>query len=158
MQIISGFQSYFYQAKSIPGIALPTGTDFFRWVCCSCLIASFSLDLQADYKDHITCAVYHRMLIGNLKSRGLDELTYAESEKMKTQIDLANLAGDTNFESFSQNQFKQDWATILESMTVQINHNYGNVYLLKARYQTRCKALQETISSPETLKRRTTFE
>jgi len=148
MQIISGFQSYFYQTKSLPGIALLARTDFFRWVCCGCLIASFSIDLQADYKDHITCAVYHRMLIGNLKSRGLDELTYAESEKMKTQIDMANLAGDAYFESFSQNQFNKDWASILDHMTVQINHNYGNVYLLKARYQTRCKALQQPNNPP----------
>lgn len=146
--MIRGFQSYFYRAKSLHGIALLARTLYFRWVCCFCLIASFSLDLHADYKDHITCAVYHRMLIGGLKSRGLDELTYAESEKMNTQIDLANLAGDTTFESFSQNQFNQDWATILKTMTDQINNSYRNIYILKARYQTRCKALQETISSP----------
>jgi hypothetical protein len=147
MQTINGSENHFYWVTPSPETALRASKDYFRWICWICAMASFSVDVQAEYNDHITCAVYHRMLIGNLKSRGLDELTYAETEKMNTQIDLANLAGDTQFESFSRSQFNQDWAAIIERMTDQINSNYGNVYLLKARYQTRCKALQQTNST-----------
>ena len=81
------------------------------------------------------------MLIGALKSKGMDQLTLADREQMQVQIELAKLAGNAESEAFSEAQFKEDWAERLNVMTEQINSNYQNLYSLKARYKDQCKEL-----------------
>lgn len=121
--------------------SLQTGTNYLLRICSLYLIAGFASSAQPDYNDHLNCAVYHRMLIGALKSKGLDELTLADREKMQAQIELAKRAGKAESDTFSQAQFNEDWAETLNVMSTQINSNYQNLYVLKARYQNHCKAL-----------------
>ncbi len=116
--------------------------DFFRRTCSLYLIAALASAAQSNYNNHLTCAVYHRMLIGALNSKGLDELTVSEREKMQDQIELANRAGVSESAAFNQSQFNEDWAEKFSLMTAQINSNYQNLYRLKNRYQNSCKELQ----------------
>ena len=116
-------------------------TKCFLRICSIYLITGFVLAAQPGYNDHLTCAVYHRMLIGALNSKGLEQLTLSDKEQMQDQIELAKLAGNNEFEAYTQTQFNEDWAEKLSVMTKQINSNYQNLYLLKARYRDHCKEL-----------------
>ena len=120
---------------------IQTGTNYLLRICSFYLLVGFASAAQPTYNNHLTCAVYHRMLIGALKSKGMDQLTLADREQMQVQIELAKLAGNAESEAFSEAQFKEDWAERLNVMTEQINSNYQNLYSLKARYKDQCKEL-----------------
>ena len=122
-------------------LLLRSGMNYLLRIGGFYLIAGFALAAQPDYNDHLTCAVYHRMLIGALKSKGMDQLTLADREQMQVQIELAKLAGNAEFEAFTETQFNGDWAEKFNLMTRQINSNYQNLYSLKARYKDQCKEL-----------------
>lgn len=92
----------------------------------------------ATFEDYATCAVYFRMVVGGMRSRGASALASIEQEKMDRMIEMAKgkaAAGE---------DFNAAWRRILADMTDTINRNYQNVSRLKYRYDDRCETLLST--------------
>lgn len=92
-------------------------------------------DDAAAFEDYATCAVYFRMVVGGMRSRGATALASVEQEKMDRMIELAKEG------AAAEEQFDAAWRRILADMTDIINRNYSNVSRLKYRYDERCEAL-----------------
>ena len=101
------------------------------------LIASlvFAETEPVSMDDYTTCAVYHRMMAGSFRLKG-------ESEKMDDFIKMSKLAAAEEYgEASAEEYFLEEWRDVLAYMTDQINRNYENVSVLKARYKKRCDRL-----------------
>ncbi len=89
----------------------------------------------AGFEDYATCAVYFRMVVGGMRSRGAGALASIEQEKMDRMIEMAK------GKAAAEEDFNAAWRRILADMTDTINRNYQNVSRLKYRYDDRCEAL-----------------
>ena len=99
--------------------------------------------------DYTTCAVYHRMMAGSFRLKGnLQLMVDLETEKMADLIKKAKLAAAEEYgEESAEEYFLEEWRDVLAYMTDQINRNYENVSVLKARYKKRCDRLGATLIS-----------
>ena len=90
---------------------------------------------------YTTCGVYHRMMVGAMRSDShLEALAEAHQKKMNYYITLANRAGREEYgDELGEELFNDEWAFVQAEMTNRINRNYVNISRLKYRYQERCK-------------------
>jgi hypothetical protein len=120
------------------------------------LIASlvFAETEPASMDDYTTCAVYHRMMAGSFRLKGdLQIMADLESEKMDGFIKMSKLAAAEEYgEASAEEYFLEEWRDVLAYMTDQINRNYENVSVLKARYKKRCDRLGASLVSGATKK------
>lgn len=93
--------------------------------------------------EYTTCAVYHRMMAGSFRMKGdLQIMADLESEKMDDLINMSKLAAAEEYgKATAEEYFLEEWRDVLAYMTDQINRNYENVSVLKARYKERCDHL-----------------
>ena len=74
-----------------------------------------------------------------------------ESEKMDDLIKMSKLAAAEEYgEASAEEYFLEEWRDVLAYMTDQINRNYENVSVLKARYKKRCDRLGASLVSGAT--------
>lgn len=99
--------------------------------------------------DYTTCAVYYRMMAGSFRLKGnLQLMADLETEKMDDLIKGAKLAAAEEYgEELAEEYFLEEWRDVLAYMTDQINRNYENASVLKARYKKRCDRLGATLIS-----------
>jgi hypothetical protein len=97
--------------------------------------------------DYTTCAVYHRMMAGSFRLKeNLQLMADLETEKMEDLIKMAKLAAAEEYgEESAEEYFLEEWRDVLAYMTDQINRNYENASVLKARYKKRCDRLGTTL-------------
>ena len=102
--------------------------------------------------EYTTCAVYHRMMAGSFRMKGdLQVMADLEAEKMDDFIERSKLAAAEDYgEASAEEYFLEEWRDVLAYMTDQINRNYENVSVLKARYKKRCDRLGASLVSGAT--------
>jgi len=108
------------------------------------LLAFSSTAIQAaDMADYTLCAVYHRMITGQLNQQeNMSAVAEAEREKMLHMTDLAKSAANKEQGvEFGPEVFLEEWRYHLAEMEKRIGKDYGNIYRLKHRYREYCNTL-----------------
>jgi phage pi2 protein 07 len=97
----------------------------------------------ADMADYTICAVYHRILTGQLKQQeNMSAVAETERAKMLLMTNLAKLAAnEEQGEEFGPEVFLEEWRYHLAEMELRIGKDYGNIYRLKHRYREYCNTL-----------------
>ena len=96
---------------------------------------------EESMASYTTCGVYHRMMVGAMRSDShLEALAEAHQKKMNYYITLAKRAGREEYgDKLGEELFNDEWAFVQAEMTDRINRNYVNISRLKYRYQERCQ-------------------
>lgn len=108
------------------------------------LLAFSSTAIQAaDMADYTVCAVYHRMITGQLKQQeNMSAVAETERAKMLLMTNLAKLAAnEEQGEEFGPEVFLGEWRYHLAEMELRIGKDYSNIYRLKHRYREYCNTL-----------------
>lgn len=97
----------------------------------------------AEMADYTVCAVYHRMITGQLNQQeNMSAVAETERAKMLLMTDLAKSAANKEQgEEFGPEVFLEEWRYHLAEMELRIGKDYGNIYRLKHRYREYCNKL-----------------
>jgi phage pi2 protein 07 len=97
----------------------------------------------ADMAEYTVCAVYHRMITGQLNQQeNMSAVAETEREKMLHMTDLAkSAANQEQGVEFGPEVFLEEWRYHLSEMEQRIGKDYGNIYRLKHRYREYCNTL-----------------
>lgn len=90
------------------------------------------------FKQQLTCAMYHRMEVGRLKSRGLTSMSQGRQEQMDAWLDAARQSADEEFGSAADSTFDRLWKLEYDRMMKVINSNYDNIAQLQIYYRQPC--------------------
>jgi|SaaInlStandDraft_1057018.scaffolds.fasta_scaffold85389_1 hypothetical protein len=92
-----------------------------------------------SYETVLTCAVYYRMIAGQLRQNQHEALAAGAMETMQTLIERGRKIGNQN--GLTASDYNSDWSSKVTEMTDRINRNYANIRQLKLRYARRCESL-----------------
>ena len=92
-----------------------------------------------SYDQVLTCAVYYRMIAGQLRQSQSASLATGAIEKMEILMAQSRKIGE--FEGLTTADYDKNWSIKVTALTDQINRNYANIRQLKVRHAKPCAAL-----------------
>ena len=117
--------------------------DYCKTFLLALLVFSSTAIQAADMADYTLCAVYQRMITGQLNQQeNMSAVAETERQKMLRMTTLAKSAANKEQgEEFGPEVFLEEWRYHLAEMELRIGNDYGNIYHLKHRYREYCNTL-----------------